>query len=79
MLHDEEDGPTTIDDRIEEAQKCMVKEIRDYADYIKKDRDAVLRACQTRFNNGLRVPSTRPRLLKGECTTERMQMCLGLR
>jgi len=25
----------------------MVKEIRDYADYIKNDRDAVLRACQT--------------------------------
>ena len=52
MLHDEEDAPT-IDDWIEEAQKCTVKEIRDYADYIKKDRDAVLRACQTRFNNGL--------------------------
>ena len=52
MVHDEEDGPK-IDDWIEEAQKCMVKEIRDYADYIKKDRDAVLKACQTRFNNGL--------------------------
>ena len=52
MLHDEEDAPT-IDNWIEEAQKCMVKEIRDYADYIKKDRDAVLRACQTRFSNGL--------------------------
>ena len=52
MLHDEDDAPT-IDDWIEEAQKCMVKEIRDYADYIKKDREAVLRACKTRFNNGL--------------------------
>ena len=52
MHHDEEDAPT-MDDWIEEAQKCMVKEIRDYADYIKNDKDAVLRACQTRFNNGL--------------------------
>ena len=52
MLHDEEDAPA-IDSWIEEAQRCMVKEIRGYADYIRSDRDAVLRACKTRFNNGL--------------------------
>lgn len=52
MLHDEEDAPT-MDGWLKEAEACPVKEIRDFAKYIKEDRKAVEQACCTCFNNGL--------------------------
>ena len=52
MLHDEDDAPT-MDDWLKEAATCQVKEIRDFAEYIRKDRHAVEQACCTSFNNGL--------------------------
>ena len=52
MLHDEDDAPT-MDEWLKEAAACHVKEIRDFAEYIRKDRKAVEQACRTCFNNGL--------------------------
>ena len=52
MLHGEDDAPT-MDEWIKEAAACHVKEIRDFAEYIRKDRKAVELACSTCFNNGL--------------------------
>lgn len=52
MLHGKGDAPT-MDGWLKEAEACQVKEIRDFAEYIKKDRKAVEQACRTCFNNGL--------------------------
>ena len=52
MLHDEDDAPT-MDEWLEEAAACQVKEIRGFAEYIRKDKKAVEQACCTCFNNGL--------------------------
>ena len=52
MLHDEDDAPT-MDEWLNEAGACPLKEIRGFAEYIRKDRKAVELACQTSFNNGL--------------------------
>ena len=52
MLHNEDDAPT-MDEWLKEAAACQVKEIRGFAEYIRKDRKAVELACVTCFNNGL--------------------------
>ena len=52
MLHDEDEAPT-MDEWLKEAAACQVKEIRGFAEYIRKDRKAVEQACCTCFNNGL--------------------------
>ena len=52
MLHDEDDAPT-MDEWLKEAEACQVKEIRGFAEYIRKDRKAVELACTTYYNNGL--------------------------
>ena len=52
MLRDEDDAPG-MDEWITEAGACQLKEIRGFAEYIRKDRKAVELACQTSFNNGL--------------------------
>ena len=52
MLHDEDDAPG-MDEWLNEAGLCQVREIRDFAEYIRKDRKAVELACNTCFNNGL--------------------------
>ena len=52
MLHNEDDAPT-MDEWLKEAAECQVKEIRDFAEYIRKDRKAVELSCSTCFNNGL--------------------------
>ena len=52
MLHDEDDAPD-LDEWIMEAEASMLKEIRGFAEYIRKDRKAVELACKTAFNNGL--------------------------
>ena len=52
MLHDEDDAPT-MDEWLKEAEKCQVKQIRGFAEYIRKDKKAVEQACRTCFNNGL--------------------------
>jgi transposase len=52
MLHDEDDAPS-MDEWLREAKACQLKEIRGFAEYIRKDRKAVEQACQTSFNNGL--------------------------
>ena len=52
MLHDEDDAPS-MDEWLIEAGTCQLKEIRGFAEYIRKDRKAVELACQTSFNNGL--------------------------
>ena len=51
MLHDEDDAPT-MSQWLKEAAACQVKEIMDFAEYIRKDRLAVEQACCTCFNNG---------------------------
>ncbi len=52
MLHDENDAPT-MDEWIKETTACHVKEIRHFAEYVRKDRKAVELACCTCFSNGL--------------------------
>ncbi|KWW24618.1 MAG: transposase IS204/IS1001/IS1096/IS1165 family protein, partial [bacterium P201] len=52
MLHGEDDAPA-LDDWLKEAGKCRLKEIRDFAEYVRNDKEAVRMACETRFNNGL--------------------------
>jgi transposase len=52
MLHDEDDAPS-MDEWLTEAGACQLKEIRGFAEYIRKDRKAVELACKTSFNNGL--------------------------
>ena len=52
MLHDEDDAPA-MDDWLKEARKCRLKEIRQFAEYVSSDKEAVRMACETRFNNGL--------------------------
>lgn len=52
MLHDEDDAPG-MDEWLREAGACQLKEIRGFADYIRKDRKAVELACQSAFSNGL--------------------------
>ena len=52
MLHDEDDAPG-MDEWLNEAGLCQAREIRDFAEYIRKDRKAVELACSTCFNNGL--------------------------
>ena len=52
MLHDEDDAPS-MDDWLEEAERCQAREIRGFAEYIRNDRKAVELACTTSYNNGL--------------------------
>ena len=52
MLHDEDDAPS-MDEWLREAEYCQMKEIRGFAEYVRKDRKAVEMACKTSFNNGL--------------------------
>lgn len=44
---------TTRKNCCREAEACPLKEIRGFAKYIRKDRNAVEQACRTAFNNGL--------------------------
>lgn len=52
MLHAEDDAPG-MDDWLKDALRCKVKEIRGFALCIKKDKDAVMRACTTNFSNAI--------------------------
>ena len=52
MLHDEDDAPS-MDEWLREAEHCQLKEIRGFAEYVRKDRKAVELACKTSFSNGL--------------------------
>lgn len=52
MIHGEENAQP-MDEWLKDAEACPLKEIRDFAKYIRKDRDAVEQACRTAFNNGL--------------------------
>ena len=52
MIHGEDDAPS-MDEWLKEAQGCQVREIRGFAEYIRKDRKAVELACTTYYNNAL--------------------------
>ena len=52
MLHDEDDAPS-MDEWFKEAERCLAREIRGFAEYIRNDRKAVELACTTYYNNGL--------------------------
>ena len=52
MIHGEEKAQT-MDEWLKEAEACPLKEIRSFAKYIRKDRNAVEQPCRTAFNNGL--------------------------
>ena len=52
MLHDEDDAPS-MDEWLEEAGRCQAREIRGFAEYIRKDRAAVELACTNYFDNAL--------------------------
>ena len=52
MLHAEDDAPD-MDDWLKDAVKCKVREIRGFALCVRKDREAVMRACSTNFSNAI--------------------------
>ena len=52
MLHAQKDAPG-MDDWLKDAVKCKVKEIRGFALCVRKDKEAVCRACSTNFSNAL--------------------------
>ena len=52
MLHAEENAPN-MDDWLKDAVKCKIREIRGFALCIKKDKEAVVRACSTNYSNAL--------------------------
>ena len=52
MLHGEKDA-TSIDDWLKDAVKCKIREIRGFALCVRKDKEAVIRACSTNYSNAL--------------------------
>ena len=52
MLHAEDDAPG-MDDWLKDAVKCKIREIRGFALCIRKDKEAVIRACTTNYSNAL--------------------------
>jgi len=52
MLHQENDAPS-MDDWLKDAVKCKIREIRGFALCIRKDKEAVIKACSTNYSNAL--------------------------
>ena len=52
MLHSERDAPC-MDDWLKDAVRCKIKEIRSFAICVRKDKEAVIRACSTNYSNAL--------------------------
>ena len=52
MIHAENDAPD-IDNWLKEASRCKIRNIKGFAQYVRKDKDAVVRACGSSFNNAL--------------------------
>lgn len=52
MIHGE-DGAPDVTAWIRQAQQCRVREMTEFAEYIRKDRDAVEQACLTNYSNAL--------------------------
>ncbi len=52
MLHAEKDAPC-MDDWLKEAVKCKIRDIRGFALCVRKDKEAVCRACSTDYSNAL--------------------------
>ena len=52
MLHDEKDAPG-MDDWLKDAVKCKVRDIRGFALCVRKDKEAICRACSTNYSNAL--------------------------
>ena len=51
MLHGEDDAPE-MEDWLKEAEMCQAAELRDFAEYVRKDRTAIEQACRTSLSNG---------------------------
>ena len=52
MIHGE-DGAPDVTAWIRQARQCRVREMTEFAEYIRKDRDAVEQACLTNYSNAL--------------------------
>ena len=52
MIHAEDDAPD-MDDWLKEASRCKIRDIKGFAQYIRKDKETVVRACSCSFNNAL--------------------------
>lgn len=52
MIHGE-DGAPDVTEWIRQARQCRVREMTEFAEYIRKDRDAVEQACLTNYSNAL--------------------------
>ena len=52
MLHAEDDAPC-MDDWLKDAIRCKIREIRSFALCVRKDKEAVIRACSTNYSNAL--------------------------
>ena len=83
MLHDEDDAPS-MDEWLREAEHCQLKEIRGFAEYVRKDRKAVAGKTARLWNWHARPHSatdcwkglsTRSKPLRGQCSTEPPRRC----
>ena len=52
MLHAEKDAPG-MDDWLKDALKCKIRDIRGFALCVRKDKEAICRACSTNYSNAL--------------------------
>ena len=52
MLHDEKDAPS-MDDWLKDAVKCKIRDFRGFALCVRKDKQAVIKACSTNYSNAL--------------------------
>ena len=52
MIHGE-DGAPDVDEWIRQAMQCQNKGMAEFAEYIRKDKDAVRQACLTNYSNAV--------------------------
>ena len=52
MIHREEGAPD-LQTWIRQAKECQIREITEFAEYVRKDRDAVEQACLTNYSNAI--------------------------
>lgn len=52
MIHGE-DGAPDVDEWISQARQCQAKAMAEFAEYIRKDKEAVRQACMTNYSNAV--------------------------
>ena len=75
MVH-REDGAPDVSTLIRQAQQCQVREITEFAEYIRKDKAAVEQACLTNYSNAvMKGTVNKIKEVKRSVLTGRMHRC----